>query len=179
MQKDKQNQTRKFEEGTKQGGAGLKSALRQTVKKSVPAKAAVRMLESSGRLSAFRRRRAGRQLWAFNAGNTFSGNPKWLFLYIAGHRPDIDPYWICGSRETVQFVRKLGYHACTFSSPQGIRLQAQTDVYCVEQVKEVIPAHMPADVVMLNLYHGVGCKTVEKQVSYGFLTERIATFMPR
>ena len=134
----------------------------------------LRLLETCGKLSAFAARRSGRQLWAFNAGNTFTGNPKWLFLYIIRHRPEIRPCWICDSRETVRFIRGLGYPACTYSSVRGILLQAGTDVYCVEQVKETIPAHMPKRVIMLNLYHGVGCKTVEKQVRYGFLTERIA-----
>ena len=36
-----------------------------------------------------------KKIWVFNAGDAFSGNPKWLFLYIVNHRKDITPYWLC------------------------------------------------------------------------------------
>ena len=112
--------------------------------------------------------------WAFNSGNNFSGNPKWLFIYICKYRPDIEAYWICDSDKTVEQIRSLGYNAYTFNSHAAVKLQQRTGVFCVEQVKEQIPTNMPKDVILLNLYHGVGCKTIEKFVDFGFLTQRIA-----
>ena len=114
-----------------------------------------------------------RHIWAFNAGETFSGNPKWLFLYISKYRPDIYAYWLCDNQETVDFIRSLGYRAHTFKERDCYLLQQKTGVFVVEQIKEVIPKSLQS-AVMLNLYHGVGCKTVEKKVTYGFLAERIA-----
>ena len=114
-----------------------------------------------------------RPVWAFNAGDTFTGNPKWLFLYVCKYRPDIRAYWICDSMDTVRYVRSLGYEAWQFGTNESILIQSSTSVFVVEQVKEIIPVNMP-NVVLLNLYHGVGCKTVEKKVRTGFLAERIA-----
>lgn len=111
--------------------------------------------------------------WAFNAGNTFSGNPKWLFIYVNKYRKDIDAYWICDSQKTVDEVRALGYKAYHFKASNSVAVQRRTGVYVVEQVKEIIPRYLQG-VKLLNLYHGVGCKTVEKKVDYGFLSERIA-----
>ena len=115
-----------------------------------------------------------KQLWAFNAGDTFSGNPKWLFFYVCKYRKDIDAYWLCDNETTLRRIRSLGFKAYRFHSRTGIKKQRNTGVFCVEQVKEQIPKNMPADVILLNLYHGVGCKTVEKYVDFGFLAKRIA-----
>ncbi len=111
--------------------------------------------------------------WAFNAGRTFAGNPKYLFIYINKYRKDIDAYWLCDNEETVEYIRKLGYKAYTFVDGEAHRLEAQTGVYVVEQVKENIPERM-AEVKYLNLYHGVGCKSIERRAHTGFLTERVA-----
>lgn len=105
--------------------------------------------------------------WAFNAGNIFAGNPKWLFLYINKYRKDIDAYWLCDNLETVEGIRKLGYKAYQFSDKEAHRLEERTGVYVVEQVKESIPERMK-NVKMLNLYHGVGCKSIERRVQTGF-----------
>lgn len=111
--------------------------------------------------------------WAFNAGKTFAGNPKYLFIYINKYRKDIDAYWLCDKEETVEYIRKLGYKAYTFVDREAHRLETQTGVYVVEQVKENIPERM-AEVKYLNLYHGVGCKSIERRAHTGFLTERVA-----
>lgn len=116
---------------------------------------------------------ASKHIWAFNAGESFTGNPKWLFIYIQKYRPDIHAYWICNDAKTIDYVRSLGYHAHAFEEEGCEVLQKRTSVFVVEQVKEVIPKFLKK-AVMLNLYHGVGCKTVEKKVNYGFLAERIA-----
>ena len=89
--------------------------------------------------------------WAFNAGKTFAGNPKYLFIYINKYRKDIDAYWLCDKEETVEYIRKLGYKAYTFVDREAHRLETQTGVYVVEQVKENIPERM-AEVKYLNLY---------------------------
>ena len=132
------------------------------------------LLKSAGKAQRLLRQRRGCQIWAFNAGDHFSGNPKWLFLYVNRYRPEISAYWICDKMETVRFVRSLGYRACTYTSAEGIRLQASTDVFCVEAVKEKMSAYFPEDVVYLNLFHGVGCKPIEKKLRYGYLVERVA-----
>ena len=32
-----------------------------------------------------------KNLWIFNAGNSFAGNPKWMFEYIIRHHKEIKP----------------------------------------------------------------------------------------
>ena len=114
-----------------------------------------------------------KKIWAFNAGDTFTGNPKWLFIYINKYRKDIDAYWLCDNVDTVDFVRSLGYKAYAFNAGGGIEVKNRAGVFVTEQVKEAIPKGME-NAILLNLYHGVGCKSIERKVGESFLGERLA-----
>lgn len=113
-----------------------------------------------------------KKIWIFNAGNSFDGNPKWLFMYIVNYRKDITPYWFCYTEETRKYVRKLGYQACLYKSRMGEKIGSQAGVYVVNQNKEVFQPYLKG-ITVLNLWHGVGCKVIEKNVRSGFLNERV------
>ncbi len=115
-----------------------------------------------------------RPLWLFNAGNLFAGNPKWLFVYINKYRKDIKAVWLCDEDETVEYINKLGYEARNFNSEMAHVYEPKAKVYVVEQVKETFPVRLNRNAVILNLFHGVGCKSIERKVDYGFLFEKIA-----
>ncbi|QAV69986.1 hypothetical protein ESZ53_05785 [Salinibacterium sp. UTAS2018] len=114
-----------------------------------------------------------RPLWVFNSANTFAGNPKWLFLHVAKFRQDIDAHWLCDSMATVRKIRKLGFSASTFESAAGQRAQHRASVFVVDQVKERIPALLE-DALLLNLWHGVGVKAIERAKGVGYANWRIA-----
>lgn len=114
-----------------------------------------------------------KHIWIFNSGNSFDGNPKWLFLYITKYKKEITPYWFCYKTETVEYIRSLGYKAYLFKSKEAEKIGLQAGVYVVNQKKEIFEDYFKG-IVILNLWHGVGCKTVEKGVTFGFLEERIA-----
>lgn len=114
-----------------------------------------------------------RNVWVFNGGNTFSGNPKWLFLHIAENRPDIEPWWICDSAATVELVRGLGYNAVKFGTPKGNAVQRRAGTFVVNQVKEHIAVNLEG-ANLLNLWHGVGVKNIERGITEGYLSEKIA-----
>ena len=50
---------------------------------------------------------------------------------------------------------------------------AKAGVYVVEMCKEVFQPELTG-ITVLNLWHGVGCKSIERKVTNGFLQERIA-----
>lgn len=50
---------------------------------------------------------------------------------------------------------------------------AKAGVYVVEMCKEVFQPELDG-ITVLNLWHGVGCKSIERKVTDGFLQERIA-----
>lgn len=110
--------------------------------------------------------------WVFNAGNAFSGNPKWLFEYVVNHHPEITPWWLCYDQDLVDYMRERGLNACLYSSATARQVGGRAGVYVVNQFKEVIEDYLRGATI-LNLWHGVGCKTVERGVTSGFLHERI------
>ena len=113
-----------------------------------------------------------RNIWVFNAGLTFGGNPKWLFIYINKYRPDIRAFWLCTEQDTVDYINALGYRAFLYSSEEGIIVASASGVYVTEQCKEAIPEEFH-DCVYLNLFHGVGCKAIERSLKSGLLLPRI------
>lgn len=112
-----------------------------------------------------------RKIWLFNSGDTFAGNPKWMFLYVALHRTDIEAHWIADSVELVERIKALGFNATTFAD--SAPLQRRAGVFVVNQVKEQIGANLTG-VTLLNLWHGVGVKSIERGMNEGYLRERIA-----
>ena len=113
-----------------------------------------------------------KHLWVFNAGNDFSGNPKWLFMYIVNHHKEIQPVWLCYNKNNMKYVRQLGYKAYMYRSAAGKRVMRRAGVYVVNQMKEVFQPELKG-VTILNLWHGVGCKAIEKKVIGGFLEQGI------
>lgn len=113
------------------------------------------------------------KLWLFDGGGSFSGNPKWLYMYMLDNHKDIQCYWVSRNQETIKYVKSLGFKACTYNSLKGKRLMKNAGVYVVNQVKEIIPDQLQSCTI-LNLWHGVGCKSIERKVTSGFLNGRIA-----
>ena len=114
-----------------------------------------------------------KNLWIFNAGNSFAGNPKWMFEYIIRHHKEIKPVWMCYNADTMNYVHKLGYEAELYRSSKGKDVMKKAGVYVVEMCKEVFQPELDG-ITVLNLWHGVGCKSIERKVTDGFLQERIA-----
>lgn len=114
-----------------------------------------------------------KNLWIFNAGSSFTGNPKWLFEYIVCHHKEITPVWMCYESSTQQYVSKLGYRAELYQSDSGKAVMRRAGVYVVEMCKEIFQPELEG-ITVLNVWHGVGCKSIERKVNSGFLRERIA-----
>lgn len=103
-------------------------------------------------------------IWAFNSGNSgqdFRGNPKFLFVYINNYRPDIKAMWICSDDETVGLIRKLGFRAYHLNSAAAGYAAGRVGVAVDEQVRGIMP--FDNSVKYLNLWHGSGAKTVERE----------------
>lgn len=114
-----------------------------------------------------------KKIWLFDGGTSFSGNPKWLFMYMVQNHKEIQCYWISRSDETIKIVKKMGHKAFSYQSREGKKMMQKAGVYVVNQVKEIIPEELETCVI-LNLWHGVGCKSIERKVTTGFLNGRIA-----
>lgn len=119
------------------------------------------------------REQRDKKIWIFNAGSSYAGNPKWMFEYIVRHHKEITPVWMCYEAATRNYVKGLGYQAELYASPAGRSVMQRAGVYVVEMCKEIFQPELDG-ITVLNLWHGVGCKSIERKVNSGFLRERIA-----
>ncbi len=113
------------------------------------------------------------RVWIFDAGNRFLGNPKWLFLYVNKYRQDILACWMSDTEEAVSRVRNLGFYAFLYGTREAEAVKDMAGVFVVENVKEHIPAGLE-HTKMLNLFHGVGCKRIERNLRDAFFSNKIA-----
>ena len=108
-------------------------------------------------------------IWMFDAGlvgrRSFSGNPKYLFIYINKYRPDICAYWICEKDATsiAEQVDKLGFYACVAGTEIADRMIEKTGVIVSELLRESYFGGM-SKTKYLNLWHGIGFKRIERGI---------------
>lgn len=102
-------------------------------------------------------------IWAFNAGHdgqSFNGNPKYMFAYVSYYREDIRAYWVCRTIEVVETIRNLGFRAYLLNSSAATYLISCTGVAVNDMVRALIP--FDSNTKYLNLWHGHGYKTCER-----------------
>lgn len=114
------------------------------------------------------------KIWLFGAGS-WQGNPKALFLYMNKYHPNRELWWIADTEEQAEKVRRLGFRSVAMNSTVSANLFGKADVYVVENFRERLPASINPNIVILNLWHGVGLKHVEYGVDLtSGVTESIA-----
>lgn len=112
------------------------------------------------------------KIWIFNATNDFNGNVKYLFLYINKYHPEIKAVWMSDSVSVTQKIRKLGYEAYLYKSLKADYYKENASVFVVHQAKEHFPVAFNNEVKILNLWHGVGLKPIERYVDSAGIKER-------
>lgn len=108
-------------------------------------------------------------IWMFDAGlvgrRSFSGNPKYLFVYINKYRPDICAYWICenDAKNVEEQVKKLGYDACSLGTEIADYAISRTGVVVSELLRESYLGGL-SQTKYVNLWHGIGFKHIERGI---------------
>ncbi|KPC52204.1 CDP-glycerol glycerophosphotransferase family protein [Amantichitinum ursilacus] len=111
-------------------------------------------------------------LWVFGCyNNKFLDNSKYLFLWISEYRKDIDAVWITGDRAVAGLLLNNGYRACTRWSAQGLWLSLRARVYIFSSYLSDINYFTSGGALRVNLWHGVGLKSIEYKVSAGKLAK--------
>ncbi len=102
-------------------------------------------------------------IWLFNSASGFYGNVKYLFIYMNKFKKDkYHCYYLTQDKTNLEFIRKQGFEAYEFFSEEGKYLMSKAGVYVNEQIKEVYPKEI-MHCKLLNLYHGVGLKKIERK----------------
>ena len=100
-----------------------------------------------------------RRRWVFgHEGDAFAGNPKYLFLWVALHRPDIRATWITGDEALVRRLRASGHRARRRRTVAGALERLRAGVFLFAHDVADVGAPFAWGAVRLNLWHGVGIK---------------------
>lgn len=107
-------------------------------------------------------------LWVFGAPqDTFSGNPKYLFLWMSEHRPDVETVWVTGSASTAALLRERGYRCELRWSPAGVRAAARARHHVVANDASDTCLALSGGARVVNLWHGVGIKNILRGARVG------------
>jgi CDP-glycerol glycerophosphotransferase (TagB/SpsB family) len=107
-------------------------------------------------------------LWVFGAPQDgFSGNPKYLFLWMAEHRPDVQVVWLTGSPATRRLLRDRGYRCELRWSRAGMAAAARARYHVVANDGSDTCLPFTGGAQLLNLWHGVGIKNILRGARVG------------
>ncbi|SPN76044.1 CDP-glycerol glycerophosphotransferase family protein [Brochothrix thermosphacta] len=114
--------------------------------------------------------------WVFGA-TEFSGNSKWLYLYLAENYPQYELYWLADDKNRKESIRKNlnSIDVIIKGTKKADLVLAKADVYVSDQFREFYPDSIGENCIHLNLWHGVGLKSIEKKAPFnGELSKRLA-----
>lgn len=99
--------------------------------------------------------------WLFGTSTgRFVGNPRFLFLWIRLHRPDIRIAWISDDAATRGMLAACGFKAYRRWSPRGVASALRSAVFAFSHGVANVNPQLSRGAFLLNLWHGVGLKSV-------------------
>jgi CDP-glycerol glycerophosphotransferase (TagB/SpsB family) len=101
--------------------------------------------------------------WVFWGGNgKFTGNPKYLFFYVANnHKDKVDAVWLSKYVDIVELLRKNGYKSYHITSIKGIWATLSAG-YCFKDAASSgsLNVFLSGGSKTINLYHGCAIKKI-------------------
>ena len=116
--------------------------------------------------------RSKKQLAFGSYRGSFSDNSKYLFIYAAEHCPELEICWLSVNRQTVKKVRALGLPAYWVLSPVGVWKAIRAKYWFINSYASDIMFCLSGGATIVNLWHGVGLKLCEFNITSGALADR-------
>lgn len=111
--------------------------------------------------------------WAFGSfRGAFNDNAKYLFFYCSEHCRGIRCVWLSKNKNTVSEVRRLGLEAYHIASLKGIWYALTSKYWFFNSYTSDIMYAFSGGAVCINLWHGVGLKRTEFNITSGELAKR-------
>lgn len=112
-----------------------------------------------------------KQKWVF--GNyivdQFGDNPKYLFLYLQLYHPDIRAIWITEDPRIYHELQQKGLEVHIKCSISGFYHCLTAGVYIYNTFSQDVNYFTSGGALLLNMWHGVGLKTIEFSITRGSL----------
>lgn len=101
----------------------------------------------------------------------FGDNPKYLFLYVQKYHPDIRAIWITTDDRIYHELRQKGLEVHKKCSIRGYYHCLTAGVYLYNTFPQDINYFSSSGAMLVNMWHGVGLKTIEFSITRGSLAE--------
>lgn len=100
------------------------------------------------------------KIWVFGSsfGKSFTGNPKYFYLYVNNIKTQIRPIWISEDDSIVSKLKHEGYEAYNIYSLKGILFSLRAKVYVFDHYSKDICFWLSGRSVKINLWHGIPLK---------------------
>lgn len=114
-----------------------------------------------------------KKIWAFGSyRGMFNDNSKYLFIFVSNKYPEIDAVWLSTKKSTVNKVRSLGLRAYWVISPVGLWMALRSKYWIVNSYTSDILFCLSGGAIVINLWHGIGLKKCEFNITNGPLADR-------
>ncbi|HVU31002.1 MAG TPA: CDP-glycerol glycerophosphotransferase family protein [Sphingomicrobium sp.] len=108
-------------------------------------------------LSGYSKRR--RNLWLFgHQGGAFAGNSKFLYLWLARHRSDIEAVWITHRKDVAAHLEAHHLPVRLRGTPGALDAALKAAVYLYCHGPEDVSVALGGGAFLVNLWHGIGLK---------------------
>lgn len=101
-----------------------------------------------------------KNIWVFGSsfGKSFTGNPKYFYLYVNSKANNIRPIWISGEESIVSKLQDNGYEAYNRYSIKGLKYSLCAGMYIFDHYSKDICFWLSGGAIKVNLWHGIPLK---------------------
>lgn len=114
-----------------------------------------------------------KKIWIFGSwtGNTFSDNPKYMYLHIRRSHPEIKCIYICKDKKIVEKLNREGMEACGYYSIKGCLIAMRASVAFLTAAHCDVNSFCCARIAYIQLFHGTPIKKIYADHSVNEITD--------
>lgn len=104
-----------------------------------------------------------KRVWVFGSsgGSSFTGNPKYLFLFLSEKRiQNIKPIWLTRCKKIAKELKDSGFEAYHCFSPKGIYYSLRSSVQLFDNCSNDLGYWFVGGGLKVNLWHGLPLKKI-------------------
>lgn len=110
--------------------------------------------------------------WAFGSNMGFAANAKYLYIYLNEHpEHGITAKWIAANRDEYRLLSRLGLPVVKKWSLEGLRYSLSAGCFLYNSYVTDVNHYTVGRAAKVNLWHGVGIKSIERAIKVGPLYE--------
>lgn len=109
-----------------------------------------------------------KNIWLFGSRNgQFVDNPKYFFLHLIKHQPDITAVWVTDDAKTLNYLESKSLPVVKKWSFKGIILSLRAKIFIYAFDSNDVNFFCSGNTKLVNLYHGIPLKKIEFDTTVG------------